>query len=49
MELAIAHEISTRFTKSLESNCHRLNTLAPSTFLTLISFNSCSAASVLQI
>ena len=41
--MAMAHAIKTSITKSLESNCQRLSTLAPSTFLTPISFMRYSA------
>ncbi len=41
--MAMTQEINTSFTKSLESNCQRLSTLAPKTFRTPISLTRCSA------
>src|SRR6185295_7515806 len=41
--MAMAQDIITRFTKSLDNICHKLKTLAPRTLRTPISFVRCSA------
>jgi penicillin V acylase-like amidase (Ntn superfamily) len=41
--MAIKQEMTTNFKKSLESIFHTLNTVAPNTFRTPISFVRCSA------